>query len=313
MNCTAVTEFILLGLTSNRYLEIVLFTVLLNIFLLILLGNLTVITITLVDRHLQTPMYFFLRNFSFLEISFTSTFMPRTLYSLLMEKKAVSPPACFIQLLSFFYLGTCVWFHVAMMSFDRYVAICRPLHYASIMNSKFCVQLVLGCWVMGFLLISPPTLMIVQLPFCGPNIIDHFYCDTDPLLQLSCTDTQLIGVTLLVSLVFILLGTLSVTIISYGCIITTILRIPSSTGRKKAFSTCSAHLLVVSILYSSSIFRYIRPAQRGGRDFDKTVSFLYSVVTQLFNPYIYTLRNKQVKKALRNLYFRVFSHRIRVS
>ncbi|XP_006035083.1 olfactory receptor 6C4-like [Alligator sinensis] len=307
MNHTSVVEFILLGLTNNRHLQIILFGVLLFIFLLILLGNLTVITITLVDHRLQTPMYFFLRNFSFLEISSTSSFIPRTLYSLLMDKKAISLPACFIQLLLFFYLGTCVFFHVAMMSFDRYMAICHPLHYPTIMNGRFCIQLVLSCWVAGFVLMVPPIVMITQLPFCGPNVMNHFYCDTAPLLAFSCTDTQFIEILLLIALIFIIPGTLTVTIISYGCIISTILRIPSATGRKKAFSTCSAHLLVVTILYSSAIFRYIRPSQRGGQDFDKTVSFLYSVVTQLFNPYIYTLRNQQVKKALRDLCSRAFS------
>ncbi|XP_059587581.1 olfactory receptor 6E1-like [Alligator mississippiensis] len=307
MNHTSVVEFILLGLTNNRHLQIILFGVLLVVFLLILLGNLTVITITLVDRNLQTPMYFFLRNFSLLEIYFTSTFMPRTLYSLLLNKKAISLPACFIQFLSFFYLGTCVFFHVAMMSFDRYVAICRPLHYSTIMNVRFCIQLVVASWVAAVFLMVPPTAMIIQLPFCGPNVMNHFYCDIAPLLQFSCADTQRIELIFLTSVILIIPGTLIVNIISYGYIISTILRIPSSTGRKKAFSTCSAHLLVVTILYSSAIFRYIRPSQKGGWDFDKIVSFLYSVVTQLFNPYIYTLRNNQVKKALRDLFSRACS------
>ncbi|XP_006035080.1 olfactory receptor 6C4-like [Alligator sinensis] len=307
MNRTAVEEFILLGLTSDRNLEMILFTVLLIIFLLILLGNLVVISITLVDHRLQAPMYFFLRNFSLVEISFTSTFMPRALYSLLTGSKGISLPGCFLQLLLFFYLGTCVFFHVAMMSFDRYVAICRPLHYSSLMNSRSCVQLVLGCWVAGLLLIFPPTIKIVQLPFCGPNVINHFYCDTAPLLELSCADTSFIEVMMLVAVVIILMGTLTATIFSYICIISTILCIPSSCRRKKAFSTCSSHLMVVIILYCSSIFRYIRPTQRGGQDFDKNVSFLYCVVTQLFNPYIYTLRNKQVKQALRDHWGRIFS------
>nr|XP_005313853.3 olfactory receptor 6C75-like [Chrysemys picta bellii] len=312
-NQTTVVEFIILGLSNSHHLNTVLFVVLLVIFLFTITGNIIVVSLSLVDHRLQLPMYFFLRNFSFLEICFSLVIMPRFLYSLLTERKSISLPGCFLQLLLFFLLGTCIFFHVAMMSFDRYMAICHPLHYGTIMNGRVCFQLVLGCWVMSFLLIFPPTFMVVLLPFCGPNVINHFYCDTAALLQLSCRDTGHIEVMILFSATVILLGTLTVTIISYGCIISTIMRIPSTTGRKKAFSTCSAHLLVVVILYSSSIFRYIRPGQRGARDFDKVVSFLYSVVAQLFNPYIYALRNEQVKQALKDVCGRAFSKCVRLS
>lgn len=294
-------EFILLGLASNRFLEIILFAILFVAFLLILLGNITVITITLVDQRLHIPMYFFLRNFSLVEICFTSTFMPRTLYSLLTGAKTISPSGCFLQLSLFFILGVCTFFHVALMSFDRYMAICRPLHYATFMSNRFCLQLVLGCWVMSFILMISPLTIIIQLPFCGPGVINHFYCDMAPLLQLSCTDTGIIEKVVLVTGVLILPGTLSVTAFSYAYIIHTVTHIQSSASRKKAFSTCSSHLIVVTILYSSSIFRYIRPRQRGGRDFDKVVSFLYCVITQLCNPYIYTLQNQQVRQALKDL------------
>ncbi|NXI63596.1 OLF49 protein, partial [Anseranas semipalmata] len=299
MNHTTVVEFVLLGLTNSRHLEIILFLILVIAYFLILLGNMTVISITLVDHLLQTPMYYFLRNFAILEITFTSTFIPRTLYSLLTERKIISLPGCFLQMLLFFYLGTCTFFHVATMSFDRYVAICHPLHYTAIMNNRFCLQLVVGCWAVSFLLMFPPTVMIVQLPFCGPNVMNHFYCDTSLLLQLSCTDTWLIERLMLTLSIIILPGTLIVTVISYGCIIVTILHMPSSSGRKKTFSTCSAHLMVVTIFYSTCIYRYIRPAQRGGQDSDKVLSFFFSVVTQMLNPYIYALRNNQVKQALK--------------
>ncbi|XP_050774848.1 olfactory receptor 49-like [Gopherus flavomarginatus] len=312
-NQSTVVEFFILGLSNSRHLNIALFVVLLVIFLLTIMGNITVVSLSLMDHRLQSPMYYFLRNFSFLEICFTSVIMPRFLYSLLTERKFISLPGCFLQLLLSFLLGTCVFFHVAIMSFARYVAICRPLRYGTIMNGRVCFQLVLGCWVRRFLLIFPPTFMVVLLPFCGPNVINHFYCDTAALLQLSRVDTGHIEVMILVSATIILLGTLTVTIVSYGCIISTIMRIPSTTGRKKAFSTCSAHLMVVVILYSSSIFRYIRPEQRGTRDFDKVVSFLYSVVAQLFNPYIYALRNEQVKHALKGVCGRAFSKSVRLS
>ncbi|NXV81315.1 OLF49 protein, partial [Atlantisia rogersi] len=307
MNHTTVVEFVLLGLTGSRHLEIILFLFLAIAYFLILLGNTAVISITLGNHILQTPMYYFLRNFALLEITFTSTFIPSTLYSLLTERKMISLPGCFLQMLLFFYLGACTFFHVATMSFDRYVAICCPLHYTTIMNNRFCLQQVLACWTVSFLLMFPPTIMIVQLPFCGPNIMNHFYCDTSLLLQLSCTDTGFIEVLMLIIIIIIIPGTLIVTAVSYGCIIISILHIPSSTGRKKAFSTCSAHLIVVTIFYSTSIYRYIRREQRGGQDSDKVLSFFFSVVTQMLNPYIYSLRNNQVKQALKESMLKAFS------
>ncbi|XP_067419589.1 olfactory receptor 6C76-like [Emydura macquarii macquarii] len=312
-NYTTVVGFILMGLSNNHHVNILLFVVLLVVFLLAVIGNITVVTLSLVDHRLQSPMYFFLRNFSLLEICFTFVIMPRFLYSLLTERKSVSVPGCFLQLLLFFLLGSCIFFHVGLMSFDRYMAICHPLRYSTIMNGRVCFQLVLSCWVMSFLLIVPPVFMVVLLPFCGPNIINHFYCDVAALLQLSCMETGHIEVMIYVSATVILVGTLTVTIISYGCIISTIMRIPSTTGRRKTFSTCSAHLLVVVIVYSSSIFRYIRSSQRGTRDFDKIVSFLYSVLAQLFSPYIYSLRNEQVKQALKDACGKAFPKWLRLS
>ncbi|XP_053901011.1 olfactory receptor 49-like [Malaclemys terrapin pileata] len=306
-NQTMVVEFIIVGLSSNHHVNIILFMVLSVVFFLTVTGNIAVVTLSLVDHRLQSPMYFFLRNFSLLEICFSLVIMPRFLYSLLTERKSISLPGCFLQLLLFFVLGSCIFFHVGMMSFDRYVAICHPLRYGTIMNGRVCFQLVLGCWVMSLLIMFPPAFMAVLVPFCGPNVINHFYCDTAALLQLSCIDTGHIEVMLLLSTSLLILGNFTVTIISYGCIICTIMRIPSTTGRKKAFSTCSAHLLVVVILYSSSIFRYVRRSQRGAQEFDKFVAFFFSVVAQLFNPYIYALRNKQVKQALKDICVRAFS------
>nr|XP_006117451.1 olfactory receptor 6C76-like [Pelodiscus sinensis] len=306
-NQTPVVEFIIFGLSSNHHVNAILFVVLSLVFFFTVVGNVAVVTLSLVDHRLQTPMYFFLRNFSLLEICFSFVILPRFLYSLLTERKSISVPGCFLQLLLFFLLGACIFFHVGMMSFDRYVAICRPLRYGTIMNGRVCSQLVLGCWVTSFCIMFPPAFMAVLVPFCGPNVIDHFYCDTAALLQLACADTAHIEVMLLVSTSVLILGNFIVTIVSYGCIITTILRIPSASGRKKAFSTCSAHLLVVVILYSSSIFRYVRRSQRGAEEFDKFVAFFFSVVAQLFNPYIYALRNAQVKQALKDVCTRAFS------
>ncbi|KAM9120759.1 olfactory receptor 6E1-like [Pangshura tecta] len=306
-NQTMVVEFIIVGLSNDHHVNIILFVVLSLVFFLTVMGNIAVVTLSLVDHRLQSPMYFFLRNFSLLEICFSLVIMPRFLYSLLTDRKSISLPGCFLQLLLFFVLGSCISFHVGVMSFDRYMAICHPLRYGTIMNGRVCFQLVLGCWVMSLLIMFPPAFMAILVPFCGPNVINHFYCDTAALLQLSCIDTGHIEVMLLLSTSFLTLGNFTVTIISYGCIICTIMRIPSTTGRKKAFSTCSAHLLVVVILYSSAIFRYVRRSQRGAQEFDKFVAFFFSVVAQLFNPYIYALRNEQVKQALKDICTRAFS------
>ncbi|XP_050774850.1 olfactory receptor 49-like [Gopherus flavomarginatus] len=306
-NKTRVVEFIIVGLSNDHHVNIILFVVLSVVFFLTVMGNIAVVTVSLVDHRLQWPMYLFLRNFSLLEICFSLVIMPRFLYSLLTERKSISLPGCFLQLLLFFVLGSCIFFHVGMMSFDRYMAICHPLRYGTIMNGRVCFQLVLGCWVMSLLIMFPPAFMAILVPFCGPNVINHFYCDTAALLQLSCIDTGHIEVMLLLSTSLLILGNFTVTIISYGCIVSTIIRIPSTTGRKKAFSTCSAHLLVVLILYSSSIFRYVRRSQRGAQEFDKFVAFFFSVVAQLFNPYIYALRNEQVKQALKDICGGAFS------
>ncbi|XP_059587339.1 olfactory receptor 6E1-like [Alligator mississippiensis] len=304
-NQTEMTEFILLGFVVERWLEILLFVAILLTYFLILLGNIVIIFITLVDTHLKTPMYFFLRNYSLLEIPFTFVVIPKMLSNLLAERKTISLPGCFIQTFFFFFLGTNCLFYLSVMSFDRYVAVCNPLRYATIMNTRVCFQLLMGSWGVSFLLVLPPSVMTTKLKFCGPNIINHFFCDTTPLLQLSCQDTRLIEVMTLFAAVFTLLSTFAINIASYLQIIGTILRIPSAAGRKNAFSTCSAHLIVVSVLYGSCIGRYIRPPENRGDEFDKVLALLYTLGIQIFNPFIYTLRNKPVKEALMKTFKRV--------
>ncbi|XP_006117450.4 olfactory receptor 6E1-like [Pelodiscus sinensis] len=312
-NQTPVVEFIILGLSDSPHLNLLLFVLLLHTFLLTVMGNVIIVTLTLKDHRLHTPMYFFLRNFAVLEICFTSAIVPRLLHGLLTDRNSVTLPGCFLQLLLVYFLGACMVFHGSVMSFDRYVAICHPLRYGTLMSSRACSQLVLGCWVVSFLINVPPTFIVTLLPFCGPNVINHLYCDTAALLQLSCSDTSHIEVMVFVSTTLILLGSLTFNAVCYIHIISTILRIPSTTGQKKAFSTCSAHLLVVVILYGSGIFRYVRPGQRGVQDFDKIASLLYCVVIPLLNPYIYALRNEQIKAALKDACLRAFSGRLRLS
>ncbi|XP_025721273.2 olfactory receptor 6E1-like [Callorhinus ursinus] len=299
-NHSTVTEFVLLGLSEACELQMLIFLGLLLTYLLTLLGNLLIVGITLMDRRLHTPMYYFLRNFAVLEIWFTSVIFPKMLTNILTGYKTISLPGCFLQSFLYFFLGTTEFFLLAVMSFDRYVAICNPLRYATIMSKRVCVQLVLCSWMAGFLLIIFPSFITFQQPFCGPKVINHFFCDSFPLLELICADTSLIELLGFIVANFSLLGTLSVTATCYGHILHTILRLPSAKARQKAFSTCSSHIIVVSLFYGSCIFMYIRSGKGNeGEDKNKVVALLNTVVTPMLNPFIYTLRNKQVKQVFR--------------
>ncbi|MBZ3881301.1 Olfactory receptor 49 [Sciurus carolinensis] len=299
-NHTTVTEFVLLGLSDACELQMLIFLGFLLTYLLILLGNILIVAITLLDRRLHTPMYYFLRNFAVLEIWFTSVIFPKMLTNILTGHKTISKTGCFLQFFLYFSLGTTEFFLLAVMSFDRYVAICNPLRYATIMSKRVCVQLVLCSWMTGFLLISVPSYITFQQPFCGPNIINHFFCDNFPLLELVCADTSLMELLGFVIANFSLLGTLAVTATCYGHILHTILHIPSAKERHRAFSTCSSHIIVVSLFYGSCIFMYVRSGKGGqGEDQNKVVALLNTMVTPTLNPFIYTLRNKQVKQIFR--------------
>uniref|UniRef100_A0A8C6E0S1 Olfactory receptor n=1 Tax=Moschus moschiferus TaxID=68415 RepID=A0A8C6E0S1_MOSMO len=300
-NHTRPTEFILLGLSDDRELQVVTFLFLIITYILSVTGNLTIIILTLVDFHLQTPMYFFLRNFSILEISFTTVCIPRFLGTIITRDKAISYNNCTAQLFFFIFLGITEFYLLTAMSYDRYVAICKPLHYTTIMNNRvFCVLLVCCAWLAGFLNIFPPVILFLQLDYCDSNIIDHFACDYFPLLQLSCSDTWLLEVIGFYSAIVILLFTLALIILSYMFIIKTILRLPSASQRKKAFSTCSSHMIVISISYGSCIFMYANPAAKEKASLTKGVAILNTSVAPMMNPFIYTLRNQQVKQAFKD-------------
>ncbi|XP_047644510.1 olfactory receptor 6C74-like [Phacochoerus africanus] len=306
-NHTRVTVFILAGLTDDTQLKVVLFIFLLLTYLLSITGNLVIIILTLVDIHLKTPMYFFLRNFSFLEISFTTTCIPKLLVIMATGDKTISYNSCFVQLFFVFLLGASEFYLLAAMSYDRYVAICKPLHYTAIMNSKICIQLILCCWLTGFFIIFIPLLLVLKLDFCASNIVDHFLCDPTPLLQISCSDTHLIETVAFISAVVTLVVTLAVVIISYTYIVLTILKLPSSNQRKKAFSTCSSHMIVISLSYGSCIFMYVKPSVKQRVSFYKGIALLNTSVAPLLNPFIYSLRNQQVKKAFMSLIHRIVS------
>ncbi|XP_004692712.1 PREDICTED: olfactory receptor 6C75 [Condylura cristata] len=300
-NHTGVKEFILLGLTDDPQWQVVLLVFLLVTYLLSVTGNLAIITLTLSDPHLQTPMYFFLRNFSFLEISFTSACIPRFLVTLVTGDRTISYDGCVAQLFFFIFLGVTEFYLLAAMSYDRYVAICRPLHYTTIMSSRVCILLVFSSWLAGFLIIFPPLILLLHLDFCASNVIDHFICDSSPMLQLSCTNTHFLELMAFFLAVVTLMVTLTLIILSYTYIIRTILKIPSVSQRKKAFSTCSSHMIVVSLSYGSCIFMYIKPSARERVTLSKGVAVLNTSVAPLLNPFIYTLRNQQVKQAFRNM------------
>ncbi|XP_006859438.1 PREDICTED: olfactory receptor 6C2-like [Chrysochloris asiatica] len=304
-NHTVITTFILLGLTDDPQIKALLFIFLFLTYLLSVTGNLTIITLTLVDSHLKTPMYFFLRNFSFLEVSFTTVCIPRFLYSISTGDNTVTYNACASQIFFVILFGSTEFFLLAAMSYDRYVAICKPLHYMTIMNNKVCILLVLCCWVAGLIIILPPLSLGLQLDFCDSNAIDHFSCDASPLLKISCTDTWVLEQLIIFMAVFALIITLVCVLLSYTYIIKTILRFPSVQQRKKAFSTCSSHMIVVSIAYGSCIFIYVKPSAKDEVDINKGVSVLTTSVAPLLNPFIYTLRNKQVKQAFNDTIKRI--------
>ncbi|XP_038598133.1 olfactory receptor 6C76-like [Tachyglossus aculeatus] len=307
-NRTTVTEFILLGLTDDPTLKVCLFSFLLLAYLLSVIGNLTIITLTLLVPHLHTPMYFFLRNFSLLEVSFTSVCIPNWLVSISTGDKTISYGGCMTQTFFYILLGTSEFFFLACMSFDRYVAICRPLRYTTIMNRGVCTLLVLCCYLASSLVVGPGLAFGLRLEFCVSNVINHFTCDTAPLLNIACSDTRSLEVLSFSAAIFTLLVTLSLVILSYAFIVRTVLRIPSTQQRKKAFSTCSSHMLVISLSYGSCIFMYVNPSIREAT-MTKTVAVLNTSVAPMLNPFIYTLRNQQVKRAFAYLVRKVFSAR----
>nr|XP_032646926.1 olfactory receptor 11A1-like [Chelonoidis abingdonii] len=300
-NQTSVTEFILLGFENLPELHILFFLLFLVILIYVvtMTANMLIAALVAADQHLHTPMYFFLGNLSCLEICFTSTILPRLLASLLTGNRTISVTQCIIQLYCFALLLNTECYLLAVMSFDRYLAICKPLHYVTCMNGRFCIQLAAGSWISSFIFITILISLVSQLAFCGPNEIDHFFCDLTSVIKLSCSNTSLIT---LLTLIFSSIDTVPpylLTLTSYVYIISTILRIPSTTGRQKAFSTCFSHLIVVTIFYGTLMIVYTLPNTGALGAPNKVFSVLYTVLTPLINPLIYSLRNKEVKEALK--------------
>ncbi|XP_030042444.1 olfactory receptor 6F1-like [Microcaecilia unicolor] len=306
-NQTCVNEFILLGLQGSREVQILYFVLFLVIYILTILTNCMIITIVCINKHLHTPMYFFLSNFAFLEIWYPTVTVPKMLSGFLTGNKAISYRSCLAQLCSFYFLASMEYILLTVMAFDRYFAICYPLQYGTIMNSSLCKKLAIGSWTGGFLngwALSIPGFLF---SFCGSNELSHFFCDTMPLMKLASSDTVGYVVIFIYNAWILVLLPLLLIIISYCYIIMTILRLPSATGRMKAFSTCISHLTVVLIFFGTVIFFYLRPNPMVSFEADKAVSLIFLTITPLLNPLIYSLRNKEVIKAFRKSWGRIRS------
>ncbi|XP_013907341.1 PREDICTED: olfactory receptor 6F1-like [Thamnophis sirtalis] len=280
-NATVIGEFILLGFGNTKNLNTLLFVLFLIIYILTVSGNILIITLVVAEKRLHTPMYFFISNLSFLEICYSTTILPKMMASFLTRNKTISLWGCILQMHIFCTLAATECYLLAAMSYDRYLAICRPLHYVTLMNFKTCVLLVSISWITGFMLISVLTPLLTQLTFCNQYKIDHFFCDFTPLIRLSCSDTWVIESVALITSTLGIIPTFFITVTSYAFIIQTIMKIQSENGRQKAFSICTSHLTVVSIFYGSLMLVYIMPTIDRFKDMNKSLSFLYSVLTPM--------------------------------
>ncbi|XP_006902332.1 PREDICTED: olfactory receptor 10AG1-like [Elephantulus edwardii] len=303
-NVSTVTQFVLIGFSDLPNLQKFLFGVFSIIYLIIIIGNSLIIILTRLDPALQKPMYFFLANFSLLEISYVSVTLPRMLFNLWTQQRHISLWECAIQMCFFLMLGATECFLLAVMAYDRYVAICNPLHYPLVMNEKTCTQLAVGSWVTGIPIQIGQTAQIFSLHFCHSNQIYHFFCDLPPIIKLACGDTFVHEMSVYaVAMLFVVIPFMLI-LFSYSKIISTILKLPTASGRAKAFSTCSSHLLVVILFFGSATITYLRPKSSHSAGLDKLLSLFYTIVTPMFNPMIYSLRNKDVISALRKLLFK---------
>ncbi|XP_055260188.1 olfactory receptor 11H12-like, partial [Moschus berezovskii] len=296
-----VREFVLLGFSCEWKIQSLLFSLFLTMYALTITGNGAIICALCCDQRLHIPMYIFLGNFSFLEIWYVSSTVPKMLINFFSDKKTISFVGCFLQFYFFSSLEGTECLHLTVTAFDRYLAICRPLHYPNIMNGHLCTKMVLICWVSGFLWFLIPIVLISRMPFCGPNIIDHVVCDPGPLFALACVSapkTQLFCYSLSSIVIF---GNSLFILGCYTLVLIAVLHMSSTTGRQKAFSSCGSHLAVVSLFYGSLMVMYVSPGLRHSAGMQKVATLLYAIVTPFFNPLIYSLWNKEIKTALRKV------------
>ncbi|XP_031529551.2 olfactory receptor 8U9-like [Vicugna pacos] len=299
INCMQVTEFILVGLTDRQELKMPLFVLFFSVYLFTVVGNLGLILVIRMDARLHTPMYFFLSNLAFVDFCYASVITPKMLGNFLYQQNVISFNACAAQLGCFLACLTAECLLLASMAYDHYVAICKPLLYTAVMSPRICIQLVAAPYSYSFLVALFHTLLTFRLSYCHSNILNHFYCDDMPLLRLTCSDTHTKRLWIFVCAGIKFISSLLVVFVSYVYIISAILGMRSAEGRHKAFSTCSSHMLVVTIFYGSLIFMYLQPSSHHSLDTDKMASVFYTVIIPMLNPLIYSLRNKEVKDALK--------------
>ncbi|XP_062477965.1 olfactory receptor 4S2-like [Pezoporus occidentalis] len=297
-NASSVKELILLGLSEDPGVQKICFVLFLFFYMIIVAGNLLIIITVTSSQPLSSPMYFFLCYLSFVDICYSSVTAPKMLADFLVENKTISFVGCIAQLFGVHFFGCTEIFILTVMAYDRYLAICRPLHYTSLMTRQVCGRMVIGSWVGGFMHSVVQTLLIIQLPFCGPNKIDHYFCDVHPLLQLACTDTYATGIAIVANSGMISLSSFFILVMSYVVILVSLKRI----GWHKALSTCGSHITVVILFFGPCTFIYIRPSSNLLED--KSIAVFYTVIAPMLNPLIYTLRNEEVKTAMRKLWSR---------
>ncbi|XP_027947548.1 putative olfactory receptor 2B8 [Eumetopias jubatus] len=303
-NGSSFTGFILLGFSDRPQLELILFVVLLVFYLFTLLGNTAIIALSHLDPHLQTPMYFFLSNLSFLDLCYTTSTVPQLLVHLRGADKSISFGGCVAQLFVALGLGGTECILLGVMALDRYAAICKPLQYTVIMHPRLCALMASASWSLGFANSSLQTVLIFLVPLCGRNKLDHFFCEVPPLLKLACADTTVYESEMFfVSVIFLFIPVALITV-SYGQIVRAVLRIKSSTGQRKAFGTCGSHITVVSLFYGTAIYAYLQPSNNHSQDQGKFISLFYTIITPMVNPVIYTLKNKDVTGAMKKVLWR---------
>ncbi|CAH6792903.1 olfactory receptor 2D3 [Phodopus roborovskii] len=309
-NQTFVDEFLLLGLSQDAQTQILLFVLFFIIYVLTVLGNLLIIILIFMDSRLHTPMYFFLRNLSFADLCLSNSIVPQVLSHFLAKRKTISFWGCVTQVIATLQIGCTECALLAVMSYDRYVAVCKPLHYSTIMTQQLCLQLALGSWASGLLVSLIDITVAFHLPYKGQNTVSHYFCELPALLKVASADTYSTEMAIFAMGIVILLAPVSLILISYWNIISTVIQIQSGEGRLKVFSTCGSHLIVVVLFYGSGIFNYMQPNTKTTKKRDKIISVFYTVVTPMLNPIIYSLRNKDVKGAFRKLAARMsFFHK----
>ncbi|XP_077169601.1 olfactory receptor 10A7-like [Paroedura picta] len=300
-NFTRVTEFVLLGLSSHPELQVLLFMVFLLVYIIIMVGNMLIFIMILVDLSLQTPMYFFLKVLSFLDICYSSVTLPKMLSNFLSKDKRISYTGCAAQMFFLLFLGASECFLLAAMAYDRYVAICKPLMYMTIMNEKVCYSFTILSWFFGNVVSLVQTIWVFALPFCKSNQINYFFCDIPPLIKLSCVDTSTYEMQAFITTFIVIFIPFSFIVVSYLLIIHNILKMTTMESRQKAFSTCSSHLLVVTLYYGSGSLIYLKPKSIYSQDSNKVLALMYTVVTPMLNPIIYSLRNKEISGAMKKM------------